>query len=58
MFVGGGAYTYCIFVLFFFVLCTYPMLPVYVDCPFLIVPSVFSSVYSTPSLVGFVLLDL
>ena len=34
----------CVFVLFFFVLCA-PMLPVSLDCPFLIVPSVFSRVY-------------
>ena len=33
----------CVFVLF--VLCTYTMLPVSLDCPFLIVPSVFSNVY-------------
>ena len=38
--------TYCgvFFVLFFFVLCTLYMLPVSVDCPLLIVPSVFSNV--------------
>ena len=36
----------CIFVLFYFVLClVYPMLPVSLDCPFLIAPSVFSNVY-------------
>ena len=37
----------CVFVLFVFVLCliVYPMLPVSLDCPFLIVPSVFSNVY-------------
>ena len=39
----------CLF--FFLILCVflvclvYPMLPVYLDCPFLIVPSVFSNVY-------------
>ena len=34
------------FVLFVFVLCLmYPMLPVSLDCPFLIAPSVFSSLY-------------
>jgi hypothetical protein len=33
-------------VLFVFVLClVYPLLPVSLDCPFLIVPSVFSNVY-------------
>ena len=36
----------CVFVLFFFVLC-YPMLQVFLDCPFLIIPSVFSNVYFT-----------
>ena len=37
--------TYC--VVFYFVrLClVYPMLPVVLDCPFLITPSVFSNVY-------------
>jgi len=35
---------YCIFVLFFFRL-VYHMLPVSLDCPFLIAPSVFSNVY-------------
>jgi len=36
----------CVFVLFVFVLCpVYPMLPVSLDCPFLIAPSVFSNVY-------------
>ena len=37
----------CVFVLFDFVLCL--MLPVSLDCPFLIAPSVFSSVYLTVS---------
>jgi hypothetical protein len=40
--------TYCVvfFVLFVFVLCLEePMLPVSLDCSFLIVPSVFSNVY-------------
>jgi len=49
---------YCAFVVFFFVLCTlccqclcvflrlvYSMLPVSLDCPFLIYPSVFSNIY-------------
>ena len=36
----------CVFVLFVFVLCLeYTMLPVSLDCPFLIAPSVFSSGY-------------
>jgi len=35
---------WCVFVLFVFVLCTL-MLPVSLDCPFLIAPSVFSNVY-------------
>ena len=35
----------CVFVLFVFVLCTVPMLPVSIYCPFLIAPSVFSNVY-------------
>jgi len=35
----------CVFVLFVFVLrLVYPMLPVFLDCPFLIAPSVFSNV--------------
>ena len=38
----------CVFVLFFFVLCTLvPILPVSLDCPFLIAPLVFSNVYYT-----------
>jgi hypothetical protein len=32
----------CVFTLFFFVLCTL-LLPVSLDCPFLIAPSVFSN---------------
>jgi len=38
---------FCVVFLFFvFVLClVYPMLPVFLDCPFLITPSVFSNVY-------------
>jgi hypothetical protein len=36
----------CVFVSFVFVLClVYPMLPVSLDCLFLITPSVFSNVY-------------
>jgi hypothetical protein len=36
----------CVFVLFVFVLCLVcPMLPVSLDCPFLIAPSIFSNVY-------------
>jgi hypothetical protein len=44
----NGTTFYCVvfFVLFVFVLClVYPMLPVSLDCPFLIAPSVFSNVY-------------
>jgi len=38
----------CVFVLFVFVLCRmYPILPVSLDCPFLIAPSVFSHVNIT-----------
>ena len=38
----------CGFVLFVFVLCLmYPMLPVFLDCPFLIAPSVFSSLFTS-----------
>ena len=40
--------TYCVvfFALFFVVLClVYPMLPVSLDCPFLIAPSAFSNLY-------------
>jgi hypothetical protein len=37
--------TYCVF-WFVFVLClVYPMLPVSLDCPFLIAPSLFSNIY-------------
>jgi hypothetical protein len=37
-----------VFVLFVFVLCLVcPMLPVFLDCPFLIACSVFSDVYET-----------
>jgi hypothetical protein len=37
----------CIFVLFVFVLCLVcPMLPISLDCPFLIAPLVFSNIYS------------
>ena len=36
--------TYC--VVFLFCVSSYPMLPVSMDCPFLIAPSVFSKVYS------------
>jgi hypothetical protein len=40
------------FVLLVLVLCiAYPMLPMSLDCPFLIVPSVFSNVYSKKNLV-------
>ena len=36
----------CFFPLFIFITClVYPMLPVFLDCPFLIVPSFFSKVY-------------
>ena len=35
----------CVFVLFFFVLCTLCCHLVSLDCPFLIAPSVFSNVY-------------
>ena len=35
----------CVFVLFFFVLCTLPILPVSLVCSFFIAPSVFSNVY-------------
>jgi hypothetical protein len=37
--------TYCVFVLFCFSSSCVPMLPVSLDCPFLIAPSVFSNVY-------------
>jgi hypothetical protein len=38
--------TYCAFALFAFVFyLVYPILPVSLDCPFLIVPSFFSNVY-------------
>jgi len=37
----------CVFVLFVFVLCL--MLPVSLDCPFLIAPSVISNIYLTVS---------
>jgi hypothetical protein len=36
----------CVFILFVFVLClVYAMLPVSLNCPFLITPSVFSDIY-------------
>ena len=39
---------YSVFVLFVFVLClVYHMVPVSLDCPFLIAPLVFSNVYLT-----------
>jgi hypothetical protein len=40
----------CAFALFVFVLClVYPMLPVSLDCPFWIAPSVFSNGYMNGS---------
>jgi hypothetical protein len=46
----------CVFVLFVFVLCLVcPMLPVSLDCPFLIAPSIFSNVYLFVCLFVFVL---
>ena len=37
---------YCVFALSVFVLClVHPVIPVSLDCPFLIVPSVFSNVH-------------
>ena len=44
---SGIQHTFCcVFVLFVFILClVYPMLPVYLDCSFLIAPYVFSNVY-------------
>ena len=41
--VVSNTYLCCIFVLFFFVVCTF-MLPVSLDCSFLIFPSVLSNV--------------
>ena len=39
-------FVFCVFILFVFVLClVYPMLPFYLDCLFLIVPSIFSNSY-------------
>ena len=45
LFVHSGAQHIlcCVFALFFFVLCT--LLPVSLDCPFLMAPLVFSNVY-------------
>jgi hypothetical protein len=38
--------THIVLYFFFFFLClVYPMLPVSLDCPFLLVPSVFSNIY-------------
>ena len=38
--------TYCVVLLVLFVLClVYPMLPVYLDCQFLIAPSLFFNIY-------------
>jgi hypothetical protein len=46
-------------VLFFLVLCpVYPMLPVSLDCPFLITPSVFSNVYLYKSIAFLIFLLL
>ena len=43
----------CIFILFVFVLfLMYPVLPVSLDCPFLIAPSVFSNVYVSHNVVS------
>ena len=41
------SYTYCVMLCFCFVFhrIVYPMLPIYLDCPFLIAASVFSNVY-------------
>ena len=39
-------FTYCVVFLFIFCRLVYPMLPVSLDCPFLIAPSVFSNVYN------------
>jgi hypothetical protein len=36
----------CVFVLFFFVVCTLPMFPISLDRPFMIAPMVFANVYS------------
>ena len=36
----------CVFVLFFFVVCTLPMFPISLDHPFMIAPMVFANVYS------------
>ena len=37
--------TYCVVLYFVVLRLVYPMLPVSLDCPFLIVPSLFSYVY-------------
>jgi hypothetical protein len=51
--------TYCVMFLFCFSSsCVYPMLPVFLDCLCLIVPSVFSNVYSRPSFILFSLTNL
>jgi hypothetical protein len=42
---SGVQHIMCCFC-FVFIRLVYPMLPVSLDCPFLIVPSVFSDVYS------------
>ena len=39
--------TYCVVVLFVFLRLVYTMLPVSLECPFLIAPSVFSNVLPT-----------
>ena len=52
LFVYSGVHTYCVVLCFCFVfLCLVcPMLPVSLDCPFLIAPSIFSNVYLSPIL--------
>jgi hypothetical protein len=49
--------TYCVEFFFFFIRLVYPMLPVSLDCLFLIAPSVFSNVYCFPY-ISFLLLSL
>ena len=40
------SFPFCVFALFVFVLyLVYPMLSMFLDCPFLLTPSVFSNVY-------------
>ena len=50
VYIGLRHVLYWVFILFVFILCNLYMLPVSLDCPFLIAPSVLSNVYLTRGL--------